>query len=60
MPICPSPTGVVELLRALTGPGDVVAISPSAAGAGHVRLNFGTGPEILEDAVTRMAAAVAG
>jgi cysteine-S-conjugate beta-lyase len=31
-----------------------------AAGAGHVRLNFGTGPEIIEEAVQRMSAAVAG
>jgi cystathionine beta-lyase len=41
-----------------------VAVEPGlrfgAAGAGHVRLNFGTGPEILEEAVIRMAAAVAG
>ena len=67
--------GVVELLRVLTRPGDSVVISPpayppffdwepglrfGAAGAGHVRLNFGTGPEILEEATGRMAAAVAG
>jgi cysteine-S-conjugate beta-lyase len=41
-----------------------IAVEPGlrfgAAGAGHVRLNFGTGPDILEEAVTRMAAAVAG
>jgi cysteine-S-conjugate beta-lyase len=40
-----------------------VALEPGlhfgAVGAGHVRLNFGTGPAILDDAVTRMAAALA-
>jgi cystathionine beta-lyase len=40
-----------------------IALEPGlrfgAAGAGHVRLNFGTGPDILDEAVTRMAAAVA-
>ena len=39
-----------------------VAVEPGprfgAAGAGHVRLNFATGPEILAEAVQRMAAAV--
>jgi cystathionine beta-lyase len=38
-----------------------VALEPGtrfgAAGAGHVRLNFATSPEILTEAVTRMAAA---
>jgi cystathionine beta-lyase len=28
-------------------------------GSGHVRLNFGTGPEVLDEAVARMAAAAA-
>jgi aspartate/methionine/tyrosine aminotransferase len=40
-----------------------VAMEPDlcfgAAGAGHVRLNFGTSAEILDEATTRMAAAVA-
>jgi cystathionine beta-lyase len=31
-----------------------------AVGAGHVRLNFGTGPAVLEEAIARMAAAVSG
>jgi cystathionine beta-lyase len=39
-----------------------VALEPGtrfgAAGAGYVRLNFATGPDILEEAVARMAAAV--
>jgi cystathionine beta-lyase len=41
-----------------------VALEPGlrfgAPGAGHVRLNFGTGPAVLEEAITRMAAAVSG
>jgi cystathionine beta-lyase len=41
-----------------------VALEPGlrfgAAGAGFVRLNFGTGAEILDEATRRMAAAVAG
>jgi cystathionine beta-lyase len=41
-----------------------VALEPGlkfgAAGAGFVRLNFGTSAEILDDAVRRMAAAVTG
>jgi cystathionine beta-lyase len=41
-----------------------VAMEPGlrfgAAGAGYVRLNFGTSAEILDEATTRMAAAVAG
>jgi cysteine-S-conjugate beta-lyase len=41
-----------------------VALEPGlrfgAAGAGHVRLNFGTSADILEEAVARMAAAVSG
>jgi cystathionine beta-lyase len=41
-----------------------VALEPGlrfgAAGAGFVRLNFGTSPEILDEAVRRMAAALAG
>jgi cystathionine beta-lyase len=40
-----------------------VALEPGlhfgAAGAGHVRLNFGTSAEILDEATARMAAAVA-
>jgi cysteine-S-conjugate beta-lyase len=39
-----------------------VALEPGtrfgAAGAGHVRLNFATSPEILDEAVARMAASV--
>jgi cystathionine beta-lyase len=41
-----------------------VAVEPGlrfgAVGAGHVRFNFGTSPSIVDDAVARMAAAVAG
>ena len=41
-----------------------VALEPGSRfgtpGAGHLRLNFGTGPEILEQAVARMARALAG
>jgi cysteine-S-conjugate beta-lyase len=41
-----------------------VALEPGlrfgAAGSGFARLNFGTGPEILDEAVSRMATAVAG
>jgi cystathionine beta-lyase len=41
-----------------------VALEPGlrfgALGAGHVRLNFGTGPAVLEEAIVRMAAAVPG
>ena len=41
-----------------------VAVEPGlrfgAPGAGHVRLNFGTGAAILDQATARMAAAVAG
>lgn len=41
-----------------------VAVEPGlrfgAAGAGFVRLNFGTGPEVLDQATARMADAVAG
>jgi cystathionine beta-lyase len=41
-----------------------VALEPGlrfgAPGAGHVRLNFGTGPAILREAVSRMATALAG
>jgi len=41
-----------------------VALEPGlrfgAAGAGYVRLNFGTSAEILEEAVARMATAVSG
>jgi cystathionine beta-lyase len=41
-----------------------VALEPGlrfgALGAGHVRLNFGTGPAVLEEAVLRMTAAVSG
>jgi cysteine-S-conjugate beta-lyase len=41
-----------------------VALEPGlrfgAPGAGHVRLNFGTSAEILDEATARMAAAVAG
>ncbi len=41
-----------------------VALEPGprfgAAGAGFVRLNFGTGPEILDEATARMAAALTG
>jgi cystathionine beta-lyase len=39
-----------------------VALSPGpdfgTGGAGHARLNFATSPEILEEAITRMAASV--
>lgn len=39
-----------------------VALEPGlrfgAAGAGHVRLNFGTGADVLDQAISRMAAAV--
>jgi cysteine-S-conjugate beta-lyase len=41
-----------------------VAVEPGtrfgALGAGHVRLNFATGPEILDEALTRMAASIRG
>jgi cystathionine beta-lyase len=41
-----------------------VALEPGlrfgASGAGHVRLNFGTGAPILDEATTRMATALAG
>jgi cystathionine beta-lyase len=41
-----------------------VALEPGldfgAAGAGHVRLNFGTSAEIIDEATARMAAALAG
>jgi cystathionine beta-lyase len=41
-----------------------VALEPGlrfgAAGAAHVRLNFGTAPEIIDEATRRMAAALAG
>jgi len=41
-----------------------VALEPGtrfgAAGSGHVRLNFGTGAHVLDEATARMAAAVAG
>jgi cystathionine beta-lyase len=41
-----------------------VALEPGlrfgAAGAGFVRLNFGTGPDILDEATARMAAALSG
>ncbi|MCA2218553.1 MalY/PatB family protein [Jidongwangia harbinensis] len=41
-----------------------VAVEPGlrfgAAGAGHVRLNFGTGPAVLDEALARMAGAVTG
>jgi cysteine-S-conjugate beta-lyase len=41
-----------------------VALEPGlkfgAAGAGYVRLNFATGPEVLDEAVRRMGAALAG
>lgn len=56
------------LVTLVTGPAAVflergrVAVTAGEAfgpgGAGHVRLNFGTSPEILEQAVTRMAAAL--
>jgi cystathionine beta-lyase len=41
-----------------------IALEPGlrfgAPGAAHVRLNFGTSAEIIDEAVTRMAAALAG
>jgi len=41
-----------------------VAVEPGtrfgASGSGHVRLNFATSPEILDEAVARMARAVTG
>jgi cysteine-S-conjugate beta-lyase len=41
-----------------------VALEPGlhfgAAGAGYVRLNFGTSAELLDEATGRMAAALAG
>jgi len=59
-----SAVGPDDTARALFLERGRVAVEPGlrfgALGAGHVRLNFGTSAEIIDEAATRMAAALSG